>query len=138
MAKPDPVATADDAALALARKLLSDARFAALAVIDPATLAPAISRIVIAAVPGGPVSLVSSLSAHHASLAANPACAILVGEPGPKGDPLTHPRLMLQAVGGFVARTDTAHDDLRAQWLALHPKSKLYVDFSDFGWGVSH
>lgn len=134
MAKPDPVATADDAALVLARKLLSDARFAALAVIDKATLTPAISRIALAADRGGGLmSLVSSLSAHHASLVANPACAILMGEPGPKGDPLTYPRLMLQAVAGFVARADTAHADLRRQWLTLHPKSKLYVDFVDFG-----
>ena len=45
---------------------------------------------------GTPVTLVSDLSHHTRALRADPACSLLVGEPGEKGDPLTHPRLSLQ------------------------------------------
>jgi heme iron utilization protein len=134
MQRTDPVLPADEAARAMASALLSTAGFAALAVLDPVTGTPAISRIAFARDPSGtPMSLISSLSAHHAALLANPAAAILVGEPGPKGDPLTHPRLMLQGIASFVPRTDSAHVGLRDHWLAQHPKSKLYIDFADFG-----
>jgi putative heme iron utilization protein len=55
-----------------------------------------------------------------------------VGEPGDRGDPLTHPRLTLQARARFVRKGEDGHDTLRARWLAGHPKSTLYVDFADF------
>ncbi len=133
MQKIDPVSPADDAARAMAADLMSKADFASLAVIDPVTGTPAISRIAFACGPSGaPMSLISSLSAHHGALRGNPAAAIMVGEPGPKGDPLTHPRLMLQVTASFVARTDPAHGVLRAHWLSKHPKSTLYIDFTDF------
>jgi len=32
-----------------------------------------------------------------------------------------------------VDRADPGHAALRDQWLATHPKAKLYVDFGDFG-----
>ena len=62
----------------------------------------------------------------------NPACALLLGEPAAKGDPLTHPRLMLKARASFVTPDDPARPALRDHWLKTHPKSKLYVDFADF------
>ena len=134
MQKTDPVQPAHQGARALASALLSGAGFAALAVLDPVTGAPAISRIAFARDPTGmPLSLISSLSAHHAALRANPAAAIMVGEPGPKGDPLTHPRLMLQVSASFIPQGDPAHAGLRDHWLERHPKSKLYIDFADFG-----
>ena len=61
------------------------------------------------------------------------ACALLLGEPGPKGDPLTHPRLMVKARAAFVAQDDPDRATLRDHWLTAHPKAKLYVDFADFG-----
>jgi heme iron utilization protein len=134
MQKPDPVAVANDAARAEARQILADAGFAALAFLDAVTATPAISRIAFGLDPAHrPLSLISSLSSHHAALTANPSCALMVGEPGPKGDPLTHPRLMLQARAVFGTRTDADHPALRDQWLLRHPKSRLYVDFADFG-----
>ncbi|MEI4473260.1 HugZ family pyridoxamine 5'-phosphate oxidase [Frigidibacter sp. MR17.24] len=123
---PDGFRPADDAARALARSLL-DLPHAALAVLD-ATGAPAISRIALGRGPdGGLVTLVSDLAAHAGALARDPRCALLLAEPGPKGDPLTHPRLSLTC----TARP-ARHDDLRAHWLADHPKAKLYIDFADF------
>ena len=130
----DPLLPADAAARAQARALLSEAGFGALAFTDPETGTPGISRIAVGLdAAGGPVTLISSLSAHHAALRLNPAAALMVGEPGPKGDPLTHPRLMIRVEARFVDRTDPGHAALRDLWLATHPKAKLYVDFGDFG-----
>ncbi len=123
----DPIRPPDDEARRLARSLLASPH-AALAYTDPATGTPGIGRVALALDGQGvPVTLVSDLSAHGAALAAHPDCALLLGEPGAKGDPLTHPRLMLRA---RAAPADRA--ELRALWLARHPKAKLYVDFADF------
>ena len=130
---PDPVQPADAEARALAQGLLQNARHAALAYTDPATGTAGISRIAFGLGPDGmPVTLVSALSAHHAALVAHPAVAVMVGEPGDKGDPLTHPRLMLRVTAEFVDRTDPVHAALRDHWLTHHPKAKLYIDFADF------
>jgi len=132
--RPNPVQPADAAACAQARDLLAGARFGALAFTDAETGTPGISRIALGLdAAGGPVTLISSLSAHHAALRQSPLAALLVGEPGPKGDPLTHPRLMIRVEARFVDRAGADHAALRDGWLATHPKAKLYVDFGDFG-----
>ena len=129
----DPVATADAEAFALARGLVAGASHAALAVIDPADGSPGISRIAFGRAPdGGFLTLVSALAPHHGALMAHPACALMFGEVGEKGDPLTHPRLMVKARAAFVAPDDPERPALRARWVEDHPKSKLYVDFADF------
>jgi heme iron utilization protein len=132
MAIRDPVHPADDAARMAAHTLLCDSRHAALAYTDAASGGPGISRIAFGMAGGVPATLISALSAHHAGLTRHPACAIMLGDPGPKGDPLTHPRLMIQCHATFIARDDAAHPAFRAQWLQGHPKAKLYVDFADF------
>lgn len=130
--RPDPVAPADAQARAIARDLLSLGH-AALAYADAATGLPAISRIAFGRAPDGtPMTLISALAPHVAGLQAQPACALMLGEPGEKGDPLTHPRLMIRATARFIAPDDPARPALRDHWLAHHPKSKLYIDFSDF------
>ena len=81
--RPDPVQPADAEALTLARDLLQSARHAALAVIDPETGTPGISRIAFGLDPQGcPLTLVSALAPHRAALAAHPAAAVMVGEVG--------------------------------------------------------
>lgn len=108
------------------------ARFAALAVLDPATGFPAATRVLVATAHDGvPVILVSALSAHTRALDADPRCALLTGEPG-KGDPLAYPRLSLQALARRVERADPLHGSLRARFLRRHPKAALYIDFQDF------
>jgi putative heme iron utilization protein len=130
-AKPDPVQAADDDARALARSLLA-ARHASLAYLDAAG-GPAISRIAFGLCPEGlPLTLISGLAPHFAGLQADPRCSVMVGEVGDKGDPLTHPRLMIRAQAQFVAADDPARPALRAHWLKGHPKAALYVDFADF------
>ena len=133
MPKIDPIRPTDAEARALARALIAGASHAALAVLDPASGRPTISRIAFGTAPDGtPLSLISTLAQHTTALRANPACALLLGEPGPKGDPLTHPRLSLNATAVFVAPDDPARPRIRAHYLDSHPKAKLYVDFADF------
>lgn len=135
--KVDPIRPTDADARGLARGLIGGARHAALGVIDPGTGAPIVTRIAFGTAPDRrPVTLVSSLSQHSAALRANPACSVLLGEPGPRGDPLTHPRLTLQCRAAFLPRGSDAHAAIRDHWLADHPKAKLYVDFGDFAFVV--
>ena len=137
--RPDPVAPADDDARALARDLLQGAAHAALAVTDPQDGTPSISRIAFGLGPDGiPCTLISALAPHHAALQASPACALMLGEPGDRGDPLTHPRLMVKARADFVAPDDPARATLRDHWLTQHPKAKLYIDFADFAFVRLH
>lgn len=116
----------------MASAMLAAARHAALSWLDPDGT-PGISRIALGLDPQGvPVSLISDLTQHAPALRKHPACALMVGEVGDKGDPLTHPRLMIRATAHFIAPDDPGRPALRAKWLADHPKSRLYVDFADF------
>ena len=127
--RPDPVAAADAQARALALSLL-DAGHAALAWTDPDTGTPGISRITFAHDPeAGPLTLISGLAPHFRALQTHPDCALMVGDVGEKGDPMTHPRLMIRARAAFIAAPDAA---LRDRWLARNPKAKVYIDLPDF------
>jgi heme iron utilization protein len=131
-ARPDPVQPADDQARALARGLLSLGH-AALAWADPETGLPGISRIAFARDPqAGMLTLVSGLAPHFRALRDLPDCALMLGEVGDRGDPLTHPRLMIRARAAFVARDDPARPGLRARWLERTPKAQVYIDLPDF------
>lgn len=125
--RPDPIRPTDEAARLLARGLLQAARHGALGVIDPDSGGPMVTRVAVGWDGAAALILVSDLSAHTQALRRDPACSLLVGEPGPKGDPLTHPRLTLMA-RAVVA--DKAAG--REAWLAAHPKAQLYIDFADF------
>lgn len=126
----DPIRPTDDEARALARRLLAEARIAALAVLDGSGF-PFVSRIAIGRDAAGvPLTLVSDLSQHSRALRADPRASLLLGEAGGKGDPLTHPRLTLQARAEATAAEERS--GLAARWLEDHPKAKLYIDFADF------
>jgi len=133
-AKPDPTPPADDAARAQACALLRLAHGALAYTATDGT--PGVSRIALSVnegdAEGSLVTLISALAPHTAALRNSPDCAVMVGEPGPKGDPLTHPRLMIKARAEFVARDSNAHQTLRTAWLLAHPKARLYIDFTDF------
>lgn len=128
-----PVQDPDDEARALARALLRGATYAALAVRDPEDGWPAVSRIAFALdTQGAPLSLISDLSAHAGALKTASECALLVGEPADRGDPLTHPRLSLRVRAAFVRHGDADHAALAALYLQQRPKAKLYIGFGDF------
>lgn len=133
MSRPSPIRPTDDEARRLARSLVEGARHGALGVRDPDSGAPMVTRIAVVRGPdGAPLALVSDLSHHTRALKADPACSLLVGEPGGRGDPLTHPRLTIQARAAFVPRDSDDHARLRRHYLARQPKAKLYIDFGDF------
>ncbi|EPX86326.1 Putative heme iron utilization protein [Rubellimicrobium thermophilum DSM 16684] len=125
--RPDPIRPTDAEARNLARRLLNDSRHGALGVLDPESGGPFVSRVATAWEGRAALILVSALSHHSRALMADPRCSLLVGEPGPKGDPLTHPRLTIL---GRAEPADKA--GWRDFWLSRHPKAALYFDFADF------
>lgn len=130
---PSPIRPTDDEARSLARRLIDAATFGALGVLDPGTGHPMVSRVAVVPGPDGmPLSLMSDLSHHTRALQANPACSLLLGEPERRGDPLTHPRLTLQAQARFVRHGAAEHAALASHFLGVQPKAKLYIGFADF------
>lgn len=128
----DPIQTTDDSARAIAHTLLCDARFAALGVLN-SDATPMVTRIAFGlSRTGQPLSLISGLAAHTRALQANPTCSVLIGEPTGKGDPLTHPRLTLQASATFVTQHTDGFKEMAAHYLRDHPKAKLYISLTDF------
>ncbi len=131
--KINPIRETDDEARALARTLIADAEFAAIGVLEPQTGMPLVSRVAVAVEDdGAPFILVSDLSGHSKALAVDGRASLLFGEPGPKGDPLTHPRVTVIGRVTKLGRDDPNHARRRAFWLKKHPKAKLYIDFGDF------
>lgn len=131
--KINPIRPTDDEARAEAQRLMREASFGAVAVLSPETGAPSVTRIaVLRAEDGAMTTLISDLSAHTKALKADPRASLLLGEPGPKGDPLTHPRITLSTEATFITRDDDRYMGLRAHWLEHRPKTKLYIDFGDF------
>jgi putative heme iron utilization protein len=123
--------------LAEAKQLLRTIRSGALATLAPPEGKPFVSLVNVATMPDGrPVLLMSRLSAHTRHLEADPRLSLLLASSG-EGDPLAHPRLTL--VGTAERANDSATRlALRARFLAKHPKSALYADFTDFSfWLVS-
>ena len=122
----------DGEARTLARTLLRSARYAGLAVLDPATGFPFASRVLLGTdIDGVPVILVSALSTHTKALEKDARASLLTGEPG-KGDPLAYARLTTQCIAEPVERGSAAHERIRNRFLNRHAKSKLYIDFPDF------
>ncbi|MCB1429950.1 MAG: HugZ family protein [Nitratireductor sp.] len=136
MAEPDkinPIRDTNDEARELARKLIVDAEFAAIAVLEPETGMPLVSRVSVAVeADGSPFILASDLSGHSKALALDGRASLLFGEPGKKGDPLTHPRITVIGHVEKLPRDDASHAARREFWLKKHPKAKLYIDFGDF------
>lgn len=125
MTKPSPINPTTPAAREIACDLLTQTRFGALAVTHDH--APYVARVALLAEAPDLITLVSTLAVHTQALLHNPACAVLIGEPGGKGDPLTHPRMTMIC---RAERIDKATQ--RDRWLGAIPKAQLYYDFADF------
>lgn len=130
--KPSVIRPTDDEARQLARRLISTAPHISLAVLDPDSGWPSISRTLVALDDDGtPFILVSALAAHTRALLKDGRCSFLAGEPG-KGDPLAHARISVQAEAQQIERSADHYSDLRQRFLSRHPKTALYIDFPDF------
>jgi len=122
---------ADFDPLASARAVLRAQRVGALGTIDRHAGYPMTTLVTVGlAMNGAPVFLLSGLASHTANLKQDARASLLLSETG-KGDPLNHPRLTLL---GPVHRVEDEAEEaqLRAFFLARHPKAKLYVGFGDF------
>lgn len=121
----------DEAARALAGRLIAEARQGALGVMLGGR--PFVTRVAVATDDAGmPVTLISDLAPHTDALRRDPDASLLIGEWPGKGDPLAFPRLTLDVTAEFVARDASGHGALRDRYLACQPKSRLYIDFGDF------
>ena len=137
--KINPIRPTDPQAIALAKSLIADARFGALAVIDPTTGHPHVTRIALASTDTRiPLGLISDLSHHTTALRQNPHASLLIGEPKRKGDPLTYPRLTLSCSAEFIAKDSADYKTLRDHYLTQNPTAKLYINFADFNLVLFH
>ena len=129
-----PVQTASDNARSGAQEILAAMRHAVLAVNDPGTGHPHLSRIAVQADRDGvPVALLSGIAAHSRALAADPRAGLLIAPPGSgKGDPLTQPRLSLQVTATALPEPAASDAARRARWLTAHPRAQVFIDLPDF------
>lgn len=122
----------DEASLKLARRLIREARHAALSVLEPETGHPFASRVLTGTdIDGVPVILSSALSTHTKALLADSRAALLFGEPG-RGDPLAWPRVTVLCDAERIEHGSESDDRIRSRFLRRHPKAKLYASFRDF------
>jgi putative heme iron utilization protein len=132
--KRDVLRETDAEAIRLARTLIREARFGALAALDPDTGAPLASRVGVATdADGTPVILTSMLSAHTPAILADPRCSLMVGEPG-KGDPLAHARISLACRARRIEKDTPEHERIARRYLCRNPKAKLYAGLGDFSY----
>ncbi|WP_395697619.1 HugZ family protein [Methylocella sp.] len=132
---PDAPEAAPYDALGEAKRILREARAASLATLTQDG-SPFASLVNFAAAPdGSPILLMSRLAAHTRHLERDPRLSLLLAESG-DGDPLAHARLTLAGAARRVEADERAV--LRARFLARHPRSALYADFTDFSfWSVT-
>ncbi len=122
--KINPIHETSNEARELARRLIDEAVFASIAVLEPETGIPIVSRIGVAVdFAGNLVFLASQISNHTKALFRDTRASIMVGEPG-KGDPLAHPRIALIGNIEKINRTSNERDLLRDPYLVSHPKAR--------------
>ena len=130
--KRNPINETDDEARSLARSLVDDTRYVALAFNEGESGYPLVSRVAAAFTPGtGLFFCASDLSVHSKCLSVDQRCSVLSGEPG-KGDGLAYPRITLIGTVQRTGNSSPSRQILRDVFVKHHPKSKLYVDFADF------
>ena len=115
------------------RRLMREARSAALATLDAGTGMPFATLVTVAGTAdGAPLLLLSDLAAHTRNLKADPRASLLFDERGPgailPGDPLTGARVTL--TGRMERLAEPA--EARRRFLARHPEAEGYAGFRDF------
>lgn len=128
----DVLQSPDTDTLATVKRMIADARHAAIATLAPEDGHPQATRVGLATLEdGAPLIFVSALAAHTPALLRDPRCALLIGEIG-RGDPLAHPRVSLFCSARMVEPHSGDAATARARYLTHHPKAKLYADLPDF------
>ena len=123
----------DADACRLTRDMLSEMRYAVLAVTMPNGHYPHVSRIAAqVAQDGTPTALLSEIATHTRYLEESPRASILVERAFAQGDAMAQPRMSLQIVARRLRRDDDAHHRLLDLWLDRHPKAKVYAMLPDF------
>jgi putative heme iron utilization protein len=131
----DPTARSED--LALARRLLQEAREAALASVFVGSRPreagwPFASLVLLATdAAGRPILLLSDLAEHAKNIRADARVSLLIDGTEGHEDRLAAPRLTLLGRAEPIA----AHADraaARASFLVRHPSAATYADFNDF------
>jgi hypothetical protein len=131
--KTDVIRPVDEESAELTGTLLGATKYGSLGVLEPETGFPVVSRVAACShIDTGLFFAASDLSVHSKCLVADPRCSLMLGEPG-KGDGLAYPRITLLGTTRRIANDDPERDVLRKHFVATHPKSKLYIDFLDFG-----
>jgi putative heme iron utilization protein len=109
------------------KKLMREARAAALATLMPGSGDPYCSLVNVAsAFDGAPLLLISTLAIHTRNIAADSRVSLMLDE-RKEGDPLEGARVML--MGRAVVTTDE-HD--RRRYLARQPEAAMFAGFADF------
>jgi putative heme iron utilization protein len=123
-AKSAPKATPAEAV----KKLVREARKAALATLDRQNGGPYASLVTLAtAADGAPLMLISRLAIHTQNILSDTRTSLLIDGTSPEGDPLAGGRVSLM---GRVAITESDHEKRR--FLARHPEAEMYAAFTDF------
>lgn len=112
------------------KKLLREARKAALATLDRQGGGPYASLVTLAtAANGAPLILISRLALHTQNVLADARAGLLIDGTSAAGDPLAGGRVSLT---GRLVETPSEHDKRR--FLARHPDAAMYAAFSDFAY----
>lgn len=116
----------DPAAASAVRHLIREARFGALATLEPGG-APYASLVAVGTDPEGrPTLLISRLARHTRNIGADARVSLLVSATGGE-DPLNAPRASLV---GRIASAEAPQ--VRTRYLARHAAASGYADFKDF------
>lgn len=114
-------------AQAVAKRLLREARSAALATVTQGSGHPYCSLVNVGTTAdGAPILLISTLAIHTRNIAADPRVSLLLRE-GAEGDPLEGARVSIQG-----RATIDRGDETRRRYLARHPQAAMFADFKDF------
>jgi putative heme iron utilization protein len=79
---------------------------------------------------GRPLFLISNMAMHTQNLKTDPRASLFVTQPAADGDPLGAARVTL--IGDVTQVPQADKPSVRELYLAQHPNSKYWVDFSDF------
>jgi putative heme iron utilization protein len=110
-----------------AKKLMREARSAALATLMPGSGDPYCSLVNVAsAACGSPLILISRLAIHTRNILADSRVSLMLDE-RKEGDPLEGARVML--MGKAAVTTD---DNDRRRYLARQPEAAMFAGFTDF------